>query len=65
LYRLASDARHHWTIRKLVRGKRKVTTIAALADDPERLEELAAMLQCGRTRWQSPTTTTRPHDESK
>src|SRR5437763_3478650 len=45
LPQLASYAQHHWTIRKQPRGKRTVTTIALLADESERLDELAAMLR--------------------
>jgi DNA repair protein RecN (Recombination protein N) len=44
LPQVASYARHHWTIRKVRRGKRTVTTIQRL-DDTERLEELASMLR--------------------
>jgi DNA repair protein RecN (Recombination protein N) len=44
LPQVASYARHHWTIRKVRRGKRNVTVIQHL-DESERLEELASMLR--------------------
>jgi DNA repair protein RecN (Recombination protein N) len=44
LPQVASYARHQWTIRKLRRGKRTVTTIEKL-EDPDRLDELATMLR--------------------
>ncbi|HXG10026.1 MAG TPA: DNA repair protein RecN [Gemmataceae bacterium] len=44
LPQVASYARHHWTIRKVRRGKRTVTTIQLLGE-AERLEELASMLR--------------------
>ena len=45
LPQVASYARHHWTIRKQAKGKRTTATIAQLTEEPERLEELAAMLR--------------------
>jgi DNA repair protein RecN (Recombination protein N) len=44
LPQVASYARHHWTIRKVRRGKRTITLIQHL-DESERLEELASMLR--------------------
>jgi len=44
LPQVASYARHQWTIRKVRRGKRTVTSIQLLAD-AERVEELASMLR--------------------
>jgi DNA repair protein RecN (Recombination protein N) len=44
LPQVASYARHHWTIRKVRRGKRTATIIQRL-DESERLEELASMLR--------------------
>jgi DNA repair protein RecN (Recombination protein N) len=44
LPQVASYARHQWSIRKLRRGKRTLTTIELL-DDPDRLDELASMLR--------------------
>jgi len=44
LPQVASYARHQWTIRKLRRGPRTVTTIERL-EDPDRLDELASMLR--------------------
>ena len=44
LPQVASYARHQWTIRKVRRGNRTVTTITQL-DEAERLEELASMLR--------------------
>src|SRR5262249_23792815 len=45
LPQVACYARQHWTIRKQARRKRTMTTVAALTDEPQRLEELAAMLR--------------------
>jgi DNA repair protein RecN (Recombination protein N) len=53
LAQVASYARNHWTIRKMRRGSRTVTQIAALEEE-ERLEELASMM-----RGESRTETTR------
>jgi DNA repair protein RecN (Recombination protein N) len=44
LPQVASYARHQWSIRKVRRGKRTVTTIELLGE-PERLDELASMLR--------------------
>jgi DNA repair protein RecN (Recombination protein N) len=44
LPQVASYARHQWSIRKVRRGKRTVTTIQLL-HEPERLDELATMLR--------------------
>jgi len=44
LPQVASYAAHHWTIRKVRRGGRTVTTIDFL-DEPQRLEELASMMR--------------------
>jgi DNA repair protein RecN (Recombination protein N) len=44
LPQVASYARHHWTIRKVRRGKRTVAMIQRLGE-AERLEELASMLR--------------------
>jgi DNA repair protein RecN (Recombination protein N) len=44
LPQVASYARHHWTIRKVRRGKRTATVIQMLAEQ-ERLDELASMLR--------------------
>jgi DNA repair protein RecN (Recombination protein N) len=44
LPQVASYARHQWTIRKVRRGKRTVTSIALLSEQ-ERLDELASMLR--------------------
>lgn len=48
LPQVASYAPHQWSIRKVRRGKRLLTTITLL-DDEERIEELASMLR-GRQR---------------
>lgn len=44
LPQVACYARHHWTIRKRIQGKRTTTTISHLGE-PERIEELANMLR--------------------
>jgi DNA repair protein RecN (Recombination protein N) len=44
LPQVASYARHQWTIRKVRRGQRTATRIELLGE-PERLDELAAMLR--------------------
>jgi DNA repair protein RecN (Recombination protein N) len=44
LPQVASYARHQWSIRKVRRGKRTVTTIQLL-EDGDRLDELASMLR--------------------
>lgn len=44
LPQVASYARHQWTIRKVRRGKRTVTSIQMLGEE-ERLDELASMLR--------------------
>ena len=44
LPQVASYARHQWSIRKLRRGRRSLTTIELL-QDPDRLDELASMLR--------------------
>jgi DNA repair protein RecN (Recombination protein N) len=44
LPQVASYAKHHWTIRKEIAGKRTTTTITRLDGEP-RLEELASMLR--------------------
>jgi DNA repair protein RecN (Recombination protein N) len=48
LPQVASYARHQWTIRKVRRGQRTVTTIELL-DDQDRVDELASMLR-GKSR---------------
>jgi DNA repair protein RecN (Recombination protein N) len=48
LPQVASYARHQWTIRKVRRGARTITSIELL-DDPERVDELASMLR-GKSR---------------
>jgi DNA repair protein RecN (Recombination protein N) len=45
LPQVASYAKHQWTIRKQTRGQRTSTTITPLANEPERIEELASMLR--------------------
>jgi DNA repair protein RecN (Recombination protein N) len=45
LPQVASLARHQWTIRKRTTGKRTATTIAPLAGDEERIDELASMMR--------------------
>jgi DNA repair protein RecN (Recombination protein N) len=45
LPQVAVFAKHQWTIRKAIKGKRTLTTIAELASDDERLEELASMMR--------------------
>jgi len=45
LPQVAVYARHQWTIRKATKAKRTSTTIQELADDGDRLEELASMLR--------------------
>jgi DNA repair protein RecN (Recombination protein N) len=45
LPQVASYAAHQWTIRKQTTGKRTTTTIARLATDQERIEELSLMLR--------------------
>ena len=44
LPQMASHAAHQWVIRKVVENRRTRTTITRL-DEPERVEELAAMLR--------------------
>jgi DNA repair protein RecN (Recombination protein N) len=48
LPQVASYARHQWTIRKVRRGARTITSIELLGD-PERVDELASMLR-GKSR---------------
>jgi len=45
LPQVASYAAHQWTIRKTSTGKRTTTTIAPLANNESRVEELALMLR--------------------
>ena len=45
LPQVASYAAHHWTIRKTSTAKRTATTIAPLASEESRVEELALMLR--------------------
>jgi DNA repair protein RecN (Recombination protein N) len=45
LPQVAAYAKHQWTIRKSTRAKRTTTTIAELATEGDRLEELASMLR--------------------
>jgi DNA repair ATPase RecN len=42
---VASCARHQWTIRKQTRNKRTSTTITPLADEQQRVDELATMIR--------------------
>lgn len=45
LPQVASYARHQWTIRKSIKGKRTATTIVPLDTEEDRLQELASMLR--------------------
>jgi len=45
LPQVAAYARHQWTIRKAIKGKRTTTTIVALETDEQRMEEIASMMR--------------------